>query len=105
MYDHLGPRLSKSLPAYHALTGCDYTAPFCRKGKVAPLKLLERDDAIQNTFRELGYQEISESSLEIIELFVYKMYGMKNLTSINEVFFLIFIDFLFMCCTLLGSIS
>ena len=31
---HIGPVLCKALPGYHALTGCDYTAAFLRKGKV-----------------------------------------------------------------------
>ncbi len=35
---HLGPIQCKALPGYHALTGCDYTSSFFRKGKVSPLK-------------------------------------------------------------------
>jgi hypothetical protein len=38
----LGESLCQSLPAYHAFTGCDYTASFSRKGKIRPLKVLER---------------------------------------------------------------
>ena len=34
LYSKLGARLSKSLPSYHAFTGCDYTAAFSRKGKI-----------------------------------------------------------------------
>jgi hypothetical protein len=32
--DKLGPIVCKALPGFHALTGCDYTAAFFRKGKI-----------------------------------------------------------------------
>ena len=35
--------LAAALPAMHALTGCDYTSAFYRKGKVKPLRILEND--------------------------------------------------------------
>ena len=50
----LGDVLCKSLPAYHAFTGCDYTASFSRKGKIQPFKLLEKNKDIQELFGELG---------------------------------------------------
>ena len=31
------------LPAFHSFTGCDTTSAFVRRGKVAPLKVLEKD--------------------------------------------------------------
>ena len=50
----LGDVFCRSLPAYHAFTGCDYTAAFSRKGKVQPFKLLEKNRNIQDLFGELG---------------------------------------------------
>ena len=37
-YTNLGSKVSKTLPALHAFTGCDYTSSFSRKGKIRPLK-------------------------------------------------------------------
>ena len=37
LYRKIGDPVCKSLSAYHAFTGCDYTASFSRKGKSAPL--------------------------------------------------------------------
>ena len=42
LHENLGEKLCRTLPAYHALTGCDYTASFNRKGKVKPLKVLQK---------------------------------------------------------------
>ena len=50
----MGDVFCRSLPAYHAFTGCDYTAAFSRKGKVQPFKLLEKNRNIQDLFGELG---------------------------------------------------
>ena len=36
LYRKIGDPVCKSLSAYHAFTGCDYTASFSRKGKSAP---------------------------------------------------------------------
>lgn len=40
IHNQLGDTLCKALPAYHALTGCGYSASFCRKEKVQTFKIL-----------------------------------------------------------------
>ena len=35
--------ITDALIGLHALTGCDFTSSFCRKGKVMPFELLESD--------------------------------------------------------------
>ena len=57
LYSQLGEDLCKSLSAYHALRGCDYTASFCRKGKVKPLKLLEKSVVVQEAFANIAFSE------------------------------------------------
>ena len=42
IYNQLRETLCKALPACHALTGCDYSTSFCRKGKVPPFKILKK---------------------------------------------------------------
>ena len=39
----LGKDLCRALPAFHVFTDCDYAAAFSRKGKICPLKTLEKD--------------------------------------------------------------
>ena len=51
--DQLGEPLCKALPFYHALTGCDNTSSFNRKGKIKLFKLLERNPELQETFLNL----------------------------------------------------
>ena len=44
----------------------DYTASFSRKGKVRPLKHLEKNETVQETFGCLGdMEEINESMLNV----------------------------------------
>lgn len=38
----LGAEVCRALPAFHAYTGCDYTAAFYQKGKVRPFQLLKK---------------------------------------------------------------
>nr|CAH7755291.1 unnamed protein product [Callosobruchus chinensis] len=38
LYETLGPKLSATLPAFHALTGCDYNPAFFKKEKVVRIK-------------------------------------------------------------------
>ncbi|GFS72483.1 uncharacterized protein TNCV_2116281 [Trichonephila clavipes] len=42
LYQDLCISLSKALPCFHAIAGCDYTPAFFRKGKLRPFKLLEK---------------------------------------------------------------
>ena len=80
IYAKLGSKLCKALPAFHAFTGCDYTACFSRKGKVRPFKLLEKNDEAQEVFGSIGEEE----KVCVIEKFVCQMYGMKHLTSTRQ---------------------
>ena len=89
----LGTRLCKALPAYHALTGCDYTSSFCRKGKVRPLKLLEKDENLQNAFEKLSTEtELHDDTVAEISRFVCLVYGKKMLSDTNKARLEIFLD-------------
>ena len=52
--DHFGVDFCVVLPAFHAFPGCNYIASFNRKGKVRPLKLLEKDKSAQQSFSNLN---------------------------------------------------
>lgn len=46
--------MCRSLPGFHAYTGCNYTASFLRKGKVKPFKELLINPQIQQVFTNLN---------------------------------------------------
>ena len=86
IYHQLGETLRKALPAYHALTGCDYSASFCRKGKVQPCKILKKDAQTQGVFGKLANMEgLDETSEEVIEKYICKVYGKKHIDKVNDV--------------------
>ena len=85
LHAKLGETLSKSLLAYHAISGCDYTASFCRRGKVKPFKVLEKDENMQDILYEMGNQEeLSENTVEKLEEFVCRIYGKNKTKKVNN---------------------
>lgn len=90
----IGPALASALPALHAFTGCDFTPCFSRKGKINPMTILANNTSICEAFARLGKSStIDNETQESLEEFVCKMYGFKNITSVNEVRFLMFSKF------------
>ena len=78
IYNQLGETLCKALPAYHALTGCDCSISFCRKGKVQPFKILKKDVQTQEFFGKLAnMEELDETSEEVIEKYICKVLRIK----------------------------
>ena len=47
LYQALGNSFCVALPGFHAFTGSDYIASCNRRGKIRPLKLLERSEITQ----------------------------------------------------------
>ena len=91
LYQKLGLCLCLALLVLHALTGCDYTASFARKGKVRPLKLLEKRPKTQEVFGAIARsEELTEEDVREVESFVCAMYGHPKLASIDEVRFELF---------------
>ena len=85
IYSELGEALCKALRAYHAFTGCDYTASFFKKAKVRPLKLLQKDTDAQIVLSELSILEGKDkNTISIIEGYVCKMYASKNICKEND---------------------
>ncbi|GFT48906.1 uncharacterized protein TNCV_2771211 [Trichonephila clavipes] len=65
LYQDLCTSLSKALPCFHAITGCDYTPAFFRKGKLRPFKLLEKSVEYHLACQEI----ITEDDDEIERIF------------------------------------
>ena len=71
----------------------DVTASFCRRGKVKPLKLLEKREDMQNMFRRLGSEtELSEDIIAKVEEYIALMYGKKKVTTLNEARLEVFLE-------------
>ena len=65
-------------------TECEYTASFCRRGKVKPLKLLEKREDMINVFRRLGSEtELSEDIIAKVEEYIALMYGKKKVAPLK----------------------
>ena len=74
------------LPAFHAFTGCDYTALFKRKGKVAPFKLLEKSIEVREVLTEMSTEiSLNSSIVERVEKYLCLLYGKKTRDSIDDV--------------------
>jgi hypothetical protein len=82
--NHLGPVLCKALIGYHALTGCDYTSPFFRKGKVIPLKKAQKDKLHLEGLSNLGESATFTDHDNLVEKYVCSLYGQPRLSSVNE---------------------
>ena len=51
IHDHFGVGFYTALPVFHMFSGCDYTASFNQKGKIRPIKLLEKMKVFNRCFR------------------------------------------------------
>ena len=79
-----GPELCNVFPALHSFTGCDTASSFVRRGKTAPLKILEKQSELIRTFESLGESlDVPESTFQQLEKFVCNMYGKSKYTSVN----------------------
>ncbi len=66
----------RSLPAYHAFTGCDSVSFFAGKGKLNGFKLLKQSKEHQTTFQMLGNNWDVDDNLYLrLEGFTCKLYG------------------------------
>lgn len=66
----LGESNYKSLPRFHAITGCDYNA-FFRKVKSRPCKILTKTEDWQNAFINFAESELFENSDKQLKYDVY----------------------------------
>ena len=86
LFNKLGKDLCRALPAFHVFAGSDYTAAFSRKGKIHPLKTLEKDKTAQTVFGDMGFSDdIQEEEFKVIEKFTCTLYGKPKFNSVNEV--------------------
>lgn len=89
----LGSKLCQGLPAFHAFTGCDYTAAFYNKGKVKPFKIFSENEKYQIIFASLTDEAdiFIEEKMGVIQEFTNTIYGIKNCTKVNDARYRIFL--------------
>ena len=69
----------------HCFTGCDTVSAFVRRGKITPLKALQKYSVFIEVFECLGKDEqCSDILLDDLEEFVCRMYGKPSYTSENK---------------------
>ena len=86
LFNKLGKDLCRALPAFHVFTGSDYTAAFSRKGKIRPLKTLEKDKAAQTVFGDMGFSDdTQEEEFKVIEKFTCTLYEKPKFNSVDDV--------------------
>ena len=79
LFNKLKKDLSRALSAFHVFAGSDYTTAFSRKGKIHPLKTLEK---LPNLY--LQTEDIQEEEFKVIEKFTCTLYGQPKFNSVNE---------------------
>ena len=73
--EKLGERLCQSLPAFHALTGCDSTSSLSCCGKKKPRTTLQGSAAHQTTLSLFGQQpNLDEKLAESTKAFIRDLY-------------------------------
>ena len=83
----IGNELCNTLLSFHAFTGCDTVSTFVRKGKgkVRPLRVLQKNPQFMTVFAGLGTREtLSEEEFKDLEAFTCRLYGAKTGVDINK---------------------
>lgn len=72
----LGEGLCQALPALDSFTGCDTTSAFVKKGKIKPLKALQKHTSFIPVFQNLGQSaEVPVDVFSKLEAFTCILYG------------------------------
>ena len=88
---NLTPPVCSAPPAFHAFSGCDYTAVFLRKAKARPYGLMVKNTEYISAFAQLGSSEnVEPQVLATLEQFVCCMYGFYKATDVNDTRFVLF---------------
>ena len=72
----LGPRICKVLPAFHALTGCDYTRPFFGRTKYGTFKKMLKSPKCADLLLTLTTTDVNMG--EVVDYILHVVYGRKR---------------------------
>ncbi|CAH4034242.1 unnamed protein product [Pieris brassicae] len=83
----LGSMFSRALPAFHALTGCDFNPAF----KKRPFDILRKSEIFQKALADVGSDRCDiQTIFPTLQSFICHMYGLKKLADVNQARFDIF---------------
>ena len=72
--ESIGANVCRSLPGFHAFSGCDTVSAFARRGKVAGYRIMTRSAKFQETFQELDMEwNLSDHLYRILQKFTCAM--------------------------------
>ena len=74
--NRLGPRICKILPAFHALTGCDYTRPFFGRTKYGTFKKMLTSPKCADLLITLTTTAVNMD--EVVDYILHVVYGRKR---------------------------
>ena len=87
-----GEDVRSILPVLHCFTGCETTSTFVRRGKTAPLKLVEKNHQYIPILARIGQErQCSESLINDMEAFTCAIYGGTTYNTINKLRYDIFL--------------
>lgn len=103
IYKQLGPSLCRSLPGFHAITGCDYNPAFFKKGKQRPFSILKKNKEYQQAFLTFGTLNLiddvdeEERVFNIVQRFICDVYNVPGVMDVNAARLQLFINTYMVC--------
>lgn len=92
MFESVGAGVCRSLPGFHAFSGCDTVSAFAGGGKVAGYRIVTQGAECQEMFQQLGMEwYLSDNLYHSLQKFTCAMYCSTSGTSdINELRYRLF---------------
>ena len=75
----LGPRVCRSLPAFHAFSGSHYTSAFVKKGKVRPFAKFLKNTDVQKAFETITTKPRDDRSRTVVLKFTSSIYEAREI--------------------------
>ena len=90
--ESVGANVCRSLPGFHAFSGCDTVSAFAGRGKVAGYRIVTRNAEFQEMFHQLGMEwNLSDDLYRSLQKFTCTMYcSTPGTSNINELRYRLF---------------
>ncbi len=97
LVEKLGADIVRTLPSYHAFTGCDFTASFLYKAKTKPYDIMVDTKKYQKrfitAFTKLGERaHVLPSVINSLQQFVCTMYGKPKCSGVDKARYEMYVD-------------
>lgn len=98
IYEHLGSTLCRSLPGFHAFTGCDYNPAFFKRGKQRPFNILKKNVEYQQAFLQFGEEELftdydtKQKVFDVIQKIICDVYNVPGIIDVDAARLQLFIN-------------